>query len=253
MEQRQDGWLFIIGVILGVISNAWISSVFKIVEVRTTMPYNMELDVNYSFVSIAFNILFVVYLTFAGVKFFNVAKWKLIVMDVILLVIPIVYTFPWIILFRTPPPDMSEANILYYVYGAFGFLAGFLVKLFLGIISRHYEEHRDRVLQKRVLRGDLRTRIRKLCDTWRMGEYLSERMDLRKDLVDMVRDIRESLEDEFVELEEEKKTRISTITEVLLKITAEFSDVDDSTWIENVKSEMEKTCKRLEGIAEELT
>jgi len=32
MERRQNGWLFIIGIVLGVISNAWINSISKTVE-----------------------------------------------------------------------------------------------------------------------------------------------------------------------------------------------------------------------------
>jgi len=59
---------------------------------------------------------------------------------------------------------MNE-EILNYIYIALSFLAGFIAEFFLGILSKHYEEHRDRVLQKRLLRGDLRTRLRNFCDT----------------------------------------------------------------------------------------
>jgi len=90
--------LFIIGILLGVIANAWINSIFATVEARLRIPYNMQLDIMYSSVSIAFNIAFVIYLTFAGLVFFNISKWRLFLIDVILLVVPIVYTFPYAIL-----------------------------------------------------------------------------------------------------------------------------------------------------------
>jgi len=253
MEQRQNGWLYIIGIVLGVISNAWINSVFKTVEVRGTMPYNMELDVMYSLVSIAFNIFFVVYLTFAGLIFFKITRWKLIVVDIIFLVIPIAYTFPWIILFNsTPQLDISEWNILQYIYLAFGFLAGFFAEFFLKVISRHYEEYRDRILQKRLLRGDLRVRLRNFCNTWEDRDYIIPHTDLRKELVSIMKDIRESLNDEFAKLQEEEKTRLREISKDVLRVASEFRGDSDETWSKKVESELEEICKRLKDIVKEL-
>lgn len=156
-------------------------------------------------------------------------------------------------LIRVWMSDMSEGNVLYYIYTALGFLAGFIVEFFFRILSRHYDEYRDGVLQKRVLRGDLRMRVRKFCDTWKNRDSLILYIDFRKELVEMTRDIRESLDDEFAQLEKEEKTKIRNITKDFLNLAGKFHEDDDTTWSEKVKSEMKEICKSLEGIVEELT
>lgn len=149
--------------------------------------------------------------------------------------------------------DMSEGSVLSFIYAALGFLAGFIVEFFFGILSRHYDEYRDGVLQKRVLIGDLRIRVKKFCDTWQNRDYLIPYIDFKKELVEMTRDIRESLDDEFAQLKEEEKTKISNITKDFLKLAGKFLEDDDSTWSKKVEGEMKEICKSLGGIVEELT
>ena len=50
--------------------------------------------------------------------------------------------------------DMSEGS-LSLIFAVLAFFAGLITEFFLKILSRHYDEHRNRVFQKRVLRGDL--------------------------------------------------------------------------------------------------
>ena len=147
---------------------------------------------------------------------------------------------------------MSEGNTLNYIYVALGFLAGFIVEFFFGILSRHYEEHRERVLQKRLLRGDLRARLLNFCDTWEDRDCMIPFAEFRKDLVKMMKDIRDSLNDEFAQLTEEEKTKIRKMTKDFLKVANKFRNDDDNTWSKNVEGEMEEICKSLKGIAEEV-
>lgn len=149
---------------------------------------------------------------------------------------------------------MSEGNILNYIYiSILGFLAGFIVEFFFRVLSRRYDEYRDGVLQERVLRGDLRIRVKKFCDTWQNRDYLIPYIDFKKELVEMTRDIRESLDDEFAQLKKEEKTKISKITKDFLKLAGKFLEDDASTWSKKVEGEMKEICKSLEGIVKELT
>lgn len=88
VEHRQNGWLFLLGIILGVISNAWINSIFATVEAR--IANNLELDLMYSQFSIMFNVFLIIYVTMALAIYFHVPKWQLILWDIGLFV-PILF------------------------------------------------------------------------------------------------------------------------------------------------------------------
>jgi len=77
--------------------------------------------------------------------------------------------------------------------------------------------------------------------------------DFRKDLVKMMKDIRESINEEFAQLTEEEKTKIRKMTTDFLKIASKFPNDDDNAWSKKVEVEMEEIRKNLESIAEELT
>lgn len=108
-------------------------------------------------------------------------------------------------------------------------------------------------MQKRVLKGDLRTRVRKFCDTWEKRDSYILYIDLRKELVGMTRDIRESLDDEFAKLKEEEKANIRNLTTDFLELSSRFHEDDDRTWSEKVDDEMKEICKNLKDIVEKLT
>lgn len=147
---------------------------------------------------------------------------------------------------------LSEGNNLNYILIVLGFLAGFIVEFFFGILSRHYEEYRERVSQKRLLRGDLRARLRNFCDQWEDRDCMIPAISFRKDLVEIMIDIRESLNDEFAQLKEEEKVRIRNITKDFLKVANEFQNDDDSAWSKKIENKMEDIIRSLRDIAEKL-
>jgi hypothetical protein len=145
---------------------------------------------------------------------------------------------------------MSEADIYLVIYAGLSFLAGFFVDFFFDILGRHYGEHRDRVVQKRVLQGDLKARLRNFCSSWEDRDCIIPATDLRKDLVSLTKDIRESLNDEFAQLDEEEKTAIRKVTNDFLKIAGKFPSNDNAAWSEKVKGEMEEIRWNIKRILE---
>ena len=147
---------------------------------------------------------------------------------------------------------MSETEIYVLISAVLGFLVGFFAEFLLGVLQRHYDEYRDRVVQKRVLRGDLRTRLRNFWNSWEDRDCIIPATDLRKDLIGVMKDIRESLNDEFAQLHEEEKTAIRKVTNAFLKAAGKFPNDEDAIWSEKVKDEMEELCKYIEEILEKL-
>ena len=96
MEQRQNGVRFFFGIILGVISSAWIKSIFETVEAR--IANNTVLDLMWSMWAIFFNICLMVYMTIMLVTFYKSPLWQLVLWNVGL-AIPIFFTIPWSLLF----------------------------------------------------------------------------------------------------------------------------------------------------------
>jgi hypothetical protein len=146
-----------------------------------------------------------------------------------------------------------KTEIYVLLSAVLGFLGGFFAEFLLGLLQRHYEEYRDRVLQKRVLRGDLRARLRNFCNSWEDRNCIIPATDMRKDLISVMKDLRESLNDEPAQLNEEEKTAIRKATNDFLKVAGKFPHDDDAIWSEKAKNEMEEICKNLKEILEKLT
>ena len=147
---------------------------------------------------------------------------------------------------------MSETEIYILIFAVLGFLVGFFTEFLLGLLQRHYNEYRDRVVQKRVLRGDLRTRLRNFCNSWEDRDCIIPATDMRKDLISVMKDIRESLTDEFAQLREEEKTAIRKATNDFLRVAGKFPTDEDAIWSEKVKNEMEEICRNVKETLEKL-
>jgi gas vesicle protein len=147
---------------------------------------------------------------------------------------------------------MSETEIYILISAVLGFLVGFFAEFLLGVLQTHYDEYRDRVVQKRVSRGDLRAKMRNFRDTWEDRDCIIPATDMRKDLIRVMRDIRESINDEIAQLHEDEKTAIRKVTNAFLTAAGKFPDAGDAIWSQKVKTEMEKTCKDVEEILKKL-
>lgn len=147
---------------------------------------------------------------------------------------------------------MSETEIYILISAVLGFLVGFFADFFRGVLQRHYDEYRDRVVQKRVSRGDLRTSLRNFWNSWEDRDCIIPATDLRKDLISVMKGIRESLNDEPAQLHEEEKTAIRKVTNDFLKAAGKFPTDEDAIWSEKVKDEMEEICKNIEEILKKL-
>lgn len=147
---------------------------------------------------------------------------------------------------------MSETEIYILISAVLGFLVGFFADFFRGVLQSHYDEYRDRVVQKRVSRGDLRTSLRNFWNSWEDRDCIIPATDLRKDLISVMKGIRESLNDEPAQLHEEEKTAIRKVTNDFLKAAGKFPTDEDAIWSEKVKDEMEEICKNIEEILKKL-
>jgi hypothetical protein len=147
---------------------------------------------------------------------------------------------------------LSETDIYILISAVLGFLVGFFAEFLLGLLQTHYNEYRDRVVQKRVLRGDLRARLRNFRNSWEDRDCIIPATDMRKDLISVMKDIREGLNDELSQLHEEEKTAIRKATNDFLKVAGKFPNDDDAIWSDKVKNEMEEICKNIKEILEKL-
>lgn len=149
--------------------------------------------------------------------------------------------------------ELTEIEIYIVISAILGFLAGYFVEFLLGLLQRQYNEYRDRVVQKRISRGDLRAKLRNFCDSWEDRGCIIPATDLREDLVSVMKDIRESLNDEFAQLQEEDRSAIRKTTNDFLKTAGKSPNDEDVVWSEKVKDEMEEICKNAKEILKKLT
>lgn len=82
---------------------------------------------------------------------------------------------------------MTLGEIIYFFSLIGAYIVGFLSEFFMKIVSRRYEEYRDKVVQKRISRGDLACVIRQFCDIWEDREYLIPYTNLREEFVDRIK------------------------------------------------------------------
>ena len=138
-----------------------------------------------------------------------------------------------------------------YVVPVLILIVGIIIGFFGRILERFYEEWRDREVQKRVSRGDLKMSLKNFCDQWEDRDCLIPHTDLRKDLIEVIKEIRERLNDESAKLSEKEKMNIRKVTIDFLKL-ADVQNIDDLTWSKKVETEMNKICTALKKAMEEL-
>lgn len=262
MEINERAINFYVGVIVGIVGNLFASYLIEALNAQfENKPFGIFSYWVFGLIATSF-IFF--QLTKFVMKRFGTPKKVLLFLDIASIVIPIVGIL-WIInKSGTVIVDLNdflnwvkgmgggEAVGLITGAGILGFIIGFCSEFFLKVLFTHYSEWREGVKNKRLLRGDLRARIRTICDVWKHRDYHIPVTPFRDSLVEKVIDIQESLNDEFAELEKDEKDNLFEVTNEVLALSARCKTANDSDWSKEVEEEMDEVCKKLKELVKDL-
>lgn len=132
------------------------------------------------------------------------------------------------------------------------FIAGFVLNFFLNVFSRLYNDYRDEINQTKTLRGDLKARIRTVCDTWEDRACIIPISHFRTDLKDSITEIRESLNDHLIKLKESEKNGIRRSTVTIFELIGRHPQSTDIEWNQQIEEEMDTVFVGLRSIAKSL-
>ncbi|MEM0096553.1 MAG: hypothetical protein QW660_07975 [Candidatus Bathyarchaeia archaeon] len=140
---------------------------------------------------------------------------------------------------------------------AWGAIIGALATIFtafLGkVITRFYDEYRDKVLRRTQARGDLKGLITLLINVWRDREFIMPHVKFRKELVEHIRNIREKTTMLPLDLPPEILDELRVITNEFLDIINKKPNISDYEWSQCFSMEIEGICLKLERWKEKLS
>ncbi|MEM2381732.1 MAG: hypothetical protein QXD44_07855, partial [Candidatus Nezhaarchaeales archaeon] len=125
---------------------------------------------------------------------------------------------------------------------------------FLGkVITRSYDEYRDKVLRRTQARRDLKGLITLLINVWRDRESIMPHVNFRKELVEHIMDIRENATLLPHDLSPKILDELRMITNEFLNIINKKQNISDYKWSQCFRMEIEEICLKLERWKEKLS
>ena len=143
-----------------------------------------------------------------------------------------------------------DFSIWIWVAGALGYIAGSLITpLVTHLLSRAWDERRDKIVRKTQAREDLKAQISLFCDQWEDRDVIIPfTKSFRKDLVDSIKHIRENSRLLPTELPDKTVDKLLGVSVDFLQIAKKNPRAKDENWCKVHKEGIDKICKRFKDL-----
>jgi hypothetical protein len=141
-----------------------------------------------------------------------------------------------------------DSSIWVWLAGAIGYVVGSLISpLIAHMLSRAWDDRRDRIIKQTQARKELKAQINfYFCDVWEdRNVIIPHTKSFRKDLVDGVMQIRESLRLLLTGLPNKKINELRQISVDFLQIAKEEPNANDAAWCKTYEEEINEICEKL--------
>lgn len=143
-----------------------------------------------------------------------------------------------------------NSSIWIMLAGAIGYAVGSLLSpLIAHLLSRAWDDRRDRTIRKTQARKELKAKISfYFCDVWEDRDaIIAHTKSFRKDLVNGVKHIRESLRLLPTDLTNKEINELRDISVNFLQIAKKKPKASDEEWCITFEEKINEVCKKLKG------